>query len=335
MALFKTTEQLRPFFPTRLTVDIDDLKPVLNEVEQEFLAEQVLGQAEYDTLAAAFEADSMDADQEALLAKCRPAIVGLALYRFTGDANVEFTSGGLAVTGGSNTDRQPASEWRTRDFERRQLRSGMRGLDVLVNWLLENADTYNGYQASEQYAALIAGFTRTTRTFDTHVNIHNSGYLFSRMKQTINRVEKSVVKNTVCSTALFDDLLTKYTDASLSASEQELVLLIQQSTAHLAMADSIVELALTLNDQGIVTVEGLLGGSTSVGPKSASDARLQQRIDHHRNVGGGYLDLLRKTLQAQAVADSGHLYRDSDCYVDPDAEEADRFKTDSPVGSFM
>lgn len=329
MALFNTTEELRAYSPARMTFSIEDLKPVLNEVELEYLSEQVLGPAEYESLEAAYQDDALDADQTALLAKCRPAIVGLALHRYTGEANVEFTSGGLAVTGNSDK-RAPASEWRTRDFERKQLRSGMRGLDVLVNFLLQQAEVYNGYVASEQYAALVAGFTRTTGTFNQYVNIGNSGYLFQRMKPTITRIEEGPVQATLCSTALRDDLLTKLTEDTLSADEKKLVLLVQQSTAHLAMADSVVELSLQMGPDGIFTIEGLLAGQTS-----ATDARLQQRITHHRNVGNGYLEALRIEMQRQAEADANHLYRASTCYVAPTAEVKPRFKTDGPVGSFL
>ncbi|HRD54741.1 MAG TPA: hypothetical protein PKY96_19055, partial [Flavobacteriales bacterium] len=61
MALFKTTEDLRDYYPARMTFLIDDLLPVLNEVEQEYLSEQVLGAAEYESLEAAFQDDAMDA----------------------------------------------------------------------------------------------------------------------------------------------------------------------------------------------------------------------------------------------------------------------------------
>ena len=335
MALFKTNDELRDFYPARMTFAIDDLTPVLNEVEQEYLAEQVLGQDQYDELHEAYTDDTMSGEEAALLAKCRPAVVGLALHRFTGEANVEFTSGGLAVTGGSESSRQPASEWRTRDFERKQLRSGMRGLDVLVNFLLENAVDYPSYEESEQYAALTTGFLRTTGAFNAIVNIGNSGYLFSRMKATVRRIEQGAVQDTLCSTALRDDLLTKLNAATLSAGELKLVDLVQKSTAHLAMADSVVELALQMDERGIFTIEGMLGGQTSTGPKSASDARLQQRIDHHRNLGNGYLKKLRDELQAQAVAGDLSLYADSDCYVDPTATADPQFKTDGPVGGFL
>lgn len=335
MALFKTTEELRDFYPARMTFAIEDLKPVLHEVEQEYLAEQVLGQDQYEELHEAYQDDTMSGEEEALLAKCRPAIVGLALHRYTGEANVEFTSGGLAVTGGSESSRQPASEWRTRDFERKQLRSGMRGLDVLVNFLLENAVDYPSYSDSEQYAQLTNGFVRTTATFNGFVNIGMSGYLFARMKPTVRRIEKNAVQDTLCSTDLRDDLLTKINANTLSSDEADLVELIQRATVHLAMADSVVELSLQMDERGIFTIEGMLGGQTSTGPKSASDARLQQRIDHHRNLGNGYLKKLRDSLQALAAAGNLALYAASDCYVDPSTTPNPQFQTDGPVGGFL
>lgn len=334
MALFKTTNELRTYFPARLTFSIEDLQPVLNEVEQEYLAEQVMGQDQYDELHLAYQDDELAPEQQTLLEKCRPAIVGLALHRYTGEANVEFTSGGLAVTGNSDK-RAPASEWRTRDFERKQLRSGMRGLDVLVNFLVEHVDDYPSYADSDLYAQLIAGFVRTTADFNQRVNIGNSGYLFARMKPSIARAEKGPVQDTLCSTALRDDLITKRNGGTLSAAEQEVVDLVLLSATHLAMADSIVELSLTLDDRGITTVEGMLGGQTSTGPKSANDARLQQRIDHHARLGAGYLKRLRDKLQEHAAAGALGLYAESACYVDPSATPDPQFNTDGPVASFM
>lgn len=334
MALFKTTAELREFYPARMTFDIADLKPVLNEVEQEYLAELILGQDQYDELSLAFEDDDLDAEQTTLLEKCRPALVGLALHRYTGEANVEFTSGGLAVNG-SSEQRAPASEWRTRDFERKQLRSGMRGLDVLVNFLLAHADDYPTWTESEQYAQLVAGFVRTTQDFNARVNIGNSGFLFLRMRPAIARAEKGPVQDTLCSTALRDDLLAKIDAQSLSAGEAEVVDLLKLATAHLAMADSIVELSLTIDERGITTVEGMLGGQTSSGPKSASDSRLQQRIEHHAHQGAGYLKRLRDKLQELAAAGNLPLYADSSCYVQPDAEVKPDFDTSGPVASFL
>lgn len=334
MALFKTTEELRQYFPARMTFSIDDLKPVLNEVEQEYLAEQVLGQDQYDELHAAYQDDDLTPELQTLLDLCRPAVVGLGLHRYTGEANVEFTSGGLAVNGASDK-RAPASEWRTRDFERKQLRSGMRGLDVLVNHLLGHAADYPLWQDSVQAIGLMRGFVRTTADFNTRVNIGNSGYLFMRLKPAVHRAELGPVQDTLCSVAFTEDLLAKIDAENLSAGEKEVVDLVKLAVTHLAMAESIVELSLTLDDRGITTMEGMLGGQTSTGPKSASDRRLQQRIEHHANLGSGYLKRLRNKLQELAEAGQLPLYAASPCYVPPGTTPGPQFKTDGPVASFM
>jgi hypothetical protein len=339
MPLFTTTDELKAHYPARVTFDMDDLAPTLKSVEQEYLVEMVLGQAQYDLLQAAYNASiansptPLPSDMAALLERCRPAVANLAIYHFTGFGNVEFSAGGLVV--GQSDVKRPASEWRTRDLERAALRAGYRALDVLLSYLQANAATYTTWNTSEQAAALRAGFLRSTQDLNNVVRIGNSGYLYTKMLPTVRRVEEGAVADTLCSTTYRDSLLTKLTAGNLSASEKKVVELVKKASGHLAMADAIVELSLGMDERGVWTFASLLGGQTSGGPQTASDARLQQRIDHHRNLGNGYLDKLREELQLQAEADSNHPYRTSACYVDPTATPTERFDTSGPVGGFM
>lgn len=339
MPLFTTTEELKEHYPARVTFDMDDLAPTLAAVEQEYLVEMVLGQAQYDALVAAYNASIANSPTPLtsamlnLLERCRPAIANLAIYHFTGFGNVEFSAGGLVV--GQSDVKRPAAEWRTRDLERAALRAGYRALDVLLAYLQANAATYTPWNTSEQATALRAGFIRSTKDFDQVVRIGNSGYLMTRLLPTVRRVEEGAVLDTLCSTTYRDSLLTKLTAATLSANEKLVVELCKRATAHLAMADGIVELSLGMDERGVWTFSSLLGGQTSGGPQTASEARLQQRIDHHRNLGNGFLEKLRAELQRQAEADSNHPYRASTCYVDPTEDTTERFDTSGPVGGFM
>lgn len=333
MPLFKTTEELKEHYPARVTFSIEDLLPTIKRVEEEYLVEQVLGEAQYAELFSAYDADSMTAEQSALLEKVRPAIANLAIYHFTGLANVEFTAGGL-VTGQTDVKR-PASEWRTRDLERAVQSAGFRALDTTLGWLQARAADYPTWASSLQATTYRKGFVRSASSFQEAVFIGNSGYLFLRMLPTLRRIEDGAVLDTLCSTALRDDLLAKVNAGTLSTDEKKLVDLVRNATAHHTMADCIVELSLGIDDRGIWTFNSLTGGQTSGGPTAASDARLNNRIDHHRKLGNHFLAKLQSTLQAQAVADSGHLYRASACYVPPTTEPADRFQTDSPVGGFL
>lgn len=332
MALFKTIEELKSFYPARLTFDIADLMPKIEEVEQEYLVEQVLGEEQYNELESAYQADALSPEQAALLQKCRPAVANLAIYHFTGIGNVEFTTAGLSV--GSTDKKAPASEWRTRDLERSVLRSGYRGLDVLIGFLVAKAADYPTWNDSVHAEELRAGFVRSTQVFSRSAGIGNSGYLFRRVLPALRRAESGAVQDTLCSTALRDQLLSAITAGSMTEQERLLVLLCQGAATHLAMADSIVELSLNTDERGIWTFGSLVGGSTSGGPTKAEDSRIQQRIDHHGRLASGLLERLRKELQAQASAGQCPLYAASTCYASTIAPTTGP-ETDSPVAGFM
>ncbi len=333
MALFKTTEELKDYYPARVTFDLEDLAPTLQRVEREYLRDQVLGEAQLNELQSAYDADTLTGVQEDLLKECRTVVANLGIYHFTGLGNVEFSTGGLVT--GQTEHKRPAAEWRTRDLERAVLSAGYRGIDDLLGYLHAHRSDFPTWTGSPQYAAWTKGWMRSTRDFQGYVNIGNSGYLFTRMLPVVRRIEQAVITDTLCSATYAASLESKLTAGTLSTNELKVVQLVKFATAHLTMADSIVELSLNMDERGVWVFGSLLGGSTSGGPAPAADTRLQHRIDHHTKLGNGALARLKAELQTQAESDGTHPYRTSACYVDPDAETSPRFKTDSPLGGFM
>jgi hypothetical protein len=334
MALFKTTEDLKGYLPARATFKIEDLLPKLKEVEQEFLAEQILGQDLYDALVGQYEDSpgvAMDDIFTELLEKCRPAVANLAFHRGSAILNLKISAAGFVV---EKTDTlAPASEFRTKELVRSFLVSGYRGLDVLINWLLENAGELDEWTDSAPYQAITSGILRHTSHFDQFVHIGNSGWLFRKMLPTIRRIEEEAITTHLCSTTLKTEILQAITDGT--DAHASLVKLCRQATSHLAMADAIVELSLAVDDQGVWTFASLMGGQTSGGPTPASDLRLDHQAKHHRRIGTGYLKLLKDELQRLAEADNTHPYYDSDCFTDPDAEKPSTIHVDTNVGGFF
>jgi hypothetical protein len=332
MGLFKTTLELRSFYPARLTFDLEDFAPTLEAVEQEHLVEGVLGEAQYVELRNAYDGDTLSAQQEKLLKHCRVAVANLAIYSYTGFANVEFSAGGLVV--GSTEHKKPAAEWRTRDLELASLRMGYRGLDVLCGFLEANKADFPTWDDSPAAAHLRTGFLRTTAQLQERVHIGNSGSLFRRMLPVIRRIEGGVVLDTLCSTGYAESLKEKITADTLTIEERAVVALVRNATAHLALSASIVELSLRTDHQGIWTPAAMIGGQTSVGPLPGNDTRLQHRIDHHQRLGQEALVKLQKELQRQAEADPTHAYRNTACYQDPTAEKRSHYGTEGNVGMF-
>lgn len=335
MALAKTTAELKPFFPARFTFDVDDLLPVMNQVERVYLKEQILGTL-YDDLLTAYDADTMSAEEEALREACLPAVVNLAIHDFTGMANVEMSSGGLVV--GSNADRKPAAEWRTRDFERAVLRAGTRGLDGLLNFLRHNVADYPTWESSPQ-AALLKSIVPSTRIFNTYVEIGNSGWLFWRMMATRDRIEEEQLRATICSDTLYNLLRAESHDEDNWTGENaQLIKLARPALCHLTIGASILELALTKDERGIYTQEAMLGGQVSLGPKGANDARLDALIRYHNDQGKKYLNKLSAKLLELAKAGDLATYAASDCYTAQVAEETTPTPTidpDSAVGNLL
>lgn len=332
MHLFRTEEELERYMPARLTINLSDLQSVMEDVQQEYLAEAVLGSAQLDDLIDALESQELDDAQEKVLHLCRRVVAPLTCYHYTGLANVAMGDSGL-VTTGSSDKYVPASEWRTRDFERTQLRQGYRALDVLIAHLLANPEDLDGWDETPQAARLRSGWIRGTATFNGLVHIGNSGWLYSRMAPTRARIEQEVVSATICSADYEQDLRQRWLADQINVTERELVRHIQRAVAHLTMADSIVELSLRMDQQGVWTFSSLMG-QTSGGPMPASDVRIQHQIDQHRTIGQAALAKVRETLQAMATADPTHPYRSSKCYQPP-SDPADRFQTDNKVGGFL
>lgn len=332
MPLITTLDEMRPFYPARLTFDMDDIRPTLEAVEQEYLVEGVLGEAQYLELKAAYEGDTLSAQQSNLLRRCRVAVANLTIYHYTGFANIEFSAGGMVVA--STEHKKPAAEWRTRDLEVTSLRAGYRGLDVLCNFLEASNGAFPTWDDSAAAAHLRQGYLRRTLDLQLLVNIGNSGSLFRKMLPAIRRIEEGTVADTLCSSTYAESLKSKITAGTLNDEEKRVVHLVRSATAYLAMAASVVELSLRTDDNGIWTVAAMIGGQTSVGPVTASETRLQARIDHFTQLGQEALSKLGKELQRQATADATHPYRSSTCYQEPSAEGDTPYKTEGNVGMF-
>lgn len=337
MSLFRTTQDLRERLPAKLTLRFEDLRPTLDEAEQEYLAEKVLGPTLYGLLHGAVQGSAndseLDDDELELIDLCRRVSAPLGVYHYTGLGNVELTSGGLAV--GQTDNLRPASEWRTRDFERSVLRQGFRAMDVLIAWLLEHTEEWEEWQESALYRELSTGLLRTTQQYDAHVRIGNSGWLFHQLLPAVRRAEQGPVADTLCSASYLATLQEKITAGTLTANEALVVQHARAAAAHLAMAESIVQLSLGTDERGVWTFGALLGGQTSGGVTPAKDQRLQARIDQERSLGHSYLERLRAELQRQAEADATHPYRSSPCYRDPDADTGPQVDDSNPVGNFL
>lgn len=326
MSLFRTTEEIKEFFPVGLTLEVDDLQPTIREVESEVLRDQVLGEAQYNELHSAYQSNSLTSDQTKLLKLCQTAVARLALHRYVPEANVSFNSGGLTVANNPQAGVAPASEWRTRDVERRLLHSGYRALDAVLAYLLANMLQFITW-AMDPIVNRKLGYLRFARHMNEYVPIAGSEWFFVSMRPIIKRIEQGQIPEVLCSSTLIDNL-PNIDEDQIEPYMLALFRLAQQATAHLAMADAIIELGVGKDERGIYTFAALSSSGVSVGFQPASGTQRDVLIEHHRKLGNAALDALKKLLQKQAEGDNLHPYRSTPCYQDPNAVPPSNPRTD-------
>ena len=334
MALTKTLAELKGFYPARLTFKIEDLLPALDDAEQEYLAEQILGAAFFDELVEAYDDDVLDDEQLALVKLCRRATVNLALLHALSSLNVVLQSTGLGVV--NSKDVAPASMGRTNKLEKDLLRAGYRGLDRVIKYLLENADDFDAWTTDNPlYDELVSGFIRETREFEAIVRIGNSGWLFSRMKPAMKRIEDGAIATALCSEELYQDLLTKIKEDDLDEHEEKVVRLARIAIAHLTMAESITKLSLTIDKHGIWAFTTLASGETSGGPVPVDAKRLDTLVGQFQKDGEVACEQLTALCQKLAEAGNLPLYAESTCYIDPNNKPPDEdLSSSSVMGAF-
>lgn len=314
MALFQTNNELKDFFPARLTLDIADILPTMDRVENDYLVAQVLGEQQYNELHNAYQADAMTSRLDDLMVACRRPVAELAVYHWASTGSLQVTSGGLvaaASSGGNNI----ANLSKIEAFRAERMSAGFSGLDRLLGFLQARIADFPLWAASV-FASYGTGLLRTTAQFNAAVDISNSHWLFWKMRTIMVRHQDadSLIANTLCSSDLFAQLVTQSNAGDAwTGTNKQLIDLIRPAVAYLTLAEAVTELSLSKDARGVWTFS--VGSGEVSGPNPASDGRLDTWQKYHRDRAAEYVQALDKKLKALAAAGQCALYAASSCYT--------------------
>lgn len=217
MKLFHTgatgNEELRNYFPVSVNLSIENLAPYIGKVEERFIVD-ILGQAEFDNLAEAFEDDTMDAAQEAILPICQRAIANLGYLAYMPIGNAYFSDYGILV--GQTDKTAPASQWRLRDIRNSFAYEGFTALeDLLIFLWASEEDSYPDWEVSDNRAKHRDTVILSAREFNNYFWIDDSYQLFRMMKPTLRNVQRYYIRP-VLGDDLYEEILTQIREDALS-----------------------------------------------------------------------------------------------------------------------
>lgn len=325
--LFETTSELKKYIPANISLEFDDIKPYIALAETRFII-PVLGKAQYNKLQEVFT-NGLDQssgsgsgsgsgslyDEDAhndLLDKVRLPLANFAFLLYIPMAQVQISSSGIHIS--RNENKTAAFNQQIDDLKRSFQDSGYVGIDILLEFLEENKSIYTLWAASDAFTIFRESFINKTADFNKIININNSRRTFLTLKPIMKRVEDHFVKPSLCDD-LFDEIKQEIRDGNVSGLNQKLLDLIQPAISHLTISEAIDELTIIYSDYGL----SVFPNDTSI--KRVDDEEMAQttlgnlKIKSRQN-GETYLRQLRDYLNANA--DDYPLYKDSDCFIDPD-----------------
>lgn len=248
MALFKTTAEIRTFAPKlETTFQFADLLPFIHQAEDEYIR-NIIGDAQYTALEAAYQASSMTTAQSSLLAKIQPALANLAIWIGIPVFNVNITGAGIAVL--SSDKLAPASQYRTEELKDTLKNIAFQKLDKLVEFMETNKTDYPLWTASAEFDELYSLVINTAKDFSKYFNIRNSRWIFWNIRNIILRVEEDKIRPLLGFT-LYDVIKSEIADGSIDPLNEELLKIIKPCVAHFTMCKAIDELAIEISDKGV------------------------------------------------------------------------------------
>jgi hypothetical protein len=250
MALFKTTDEIKSFLPVSTTFKYNDILPFIKQVERDYII-PVIGKEQYDDINDDYNASAtptLSDEQTALLAKLRVPIANFAFMLWIPFGQVQMDSSGIRIVTTDNL--KTAFQWQIDELKASSNRSGYSGLEDLLEFMETNKADYSLWTGSTAYTEFKKHFIKSAKEFQLHFNISSSRMTYLAMLPIMNRIEESVIKNTLGATK-YAEIKAELLAGTVSTENQDLLDIIIPAVANLAMARAINELALKIDEFGI------------------------------------------------------------------------------------
>lgn len=200
--LIKTNSDLKQFVTVSTGLEIATLAPFLTNSEAEREVIRVLGQQIYSDLLAAYTANTMTADQTALLPFVQKPLANLALHNYVQQSGVIISSSGITLA--TDRDKQ-AYQWQQIKLEQSIINTGYYALDTLIGYMFANEAKFPTWKETSEYYTSRNFFINTAQEFQKWVNIRSNYRTLVALRPFMRNVEYTYLKN-VLGEALFGEI---------------------------------------------------------------------------------------------------------------------------------
>jgi hypothetical protein len=228
------------------------------------------------------------------------AIVGFMIADYTDNGSVTINSVGVMVSRSEKT--APASDKKLMQLRKSNLRKGYASLEMLINFLEDNIETFLDYKVSDAHKKNRSLFINQTLEFqDAGIQLNDNYQLYKSIRVHQANAEETFICPTLGKT-ISELLYSKILANTLTADQKTLIKKIQKPLAAFTMAEAIRMKAVSIDADGIFqlseTVGGISGNVENRNPPS--DALLKRTACGFTMRGEQELETLRQFLAANA-----------------------------------
>ncbi len=332
-ALFKTLDEVKEYLAVNIGSNIDSILPSIRRAEKKFII-PLLGKEQYEDLLDWYHESSgsvsgsdsgsgsgiplTDQEQQDLLEKVQEPLINLAYLLYIPIGNLQISDSGFGVAETAN--KKIAAQWRIDDLKESFEDGGNEGLDFLLEFLEDNADTYDLWKGSSAYTVFKQFFINTAKEFSQLYDIRGSRLTFLALTATMKKVEEFQIAS-VISQPLFDEIKTQIA-GELSADNK--ILLddhIKPALAHLTVSRAAVDLTVQITEAGIFIKK--VEDEKIQSKAKAPDPNISAVITAARTDGMAYIERMESFLNENA--DKYPLYKASDLFDDTDNASDNEF----------
>lgn len=296
-------------------IDTDDFKDCVPMMHQNFAWENDLKQMtiqaadmyvvpyissdEYDSLAANVQANSLTAEQLALLPYAKLAVAYYTYMRLHDTHRVHMSNSGIQESYSSDGTSRPANHYALNDSKSSAADSADHYLDKLLTFMEEKAvesNWYTAWQASQAYQDIYATFIWNSSQLARHLGTR-SRKMLHQLRHIILDIQERDVKPLLGDT-LYDSMLAAVSSQSFTAAQQALLNRIQPYVAKKALQEAIPAFRVEVNGTGIFF--RAYDGPKSNSVQTANDAAVRNLLSQLERQTDGAWASLQKFLDNNA-----------------------------------
>lgn len=309
--LFKTVDELAGFLPVSVSLNFKALIPAIESAQNQWI-KPIVSDAEMANLLSKYHDDlaaALTGEEKTLITKIQHPLAHLTFISAIPLLNLNMSSGGFTVN--TSEGSAPASRYRIEELKDQIDIYAQQGLDSLLEYLEENNTDHANYDGSAERLAAMSNFINTIKEMNSYLSTPIGRFILNRMRPIIKRLEEHEIKPILC-TELYDDMKSNIQTRTSLGVYAPILPFVQRALAHLAFAEAIDELGITIDQRGAYLSFNTAAGENFKRQMPITGEDMTSLVHKNRELSRDAFAYLKAELVENA--DNYPLYKNSPCF---------------------